>query len=99
MKGREHSIVLVIVTIICAVLIAVVFVEEPTDDLYYIGPSTDGHGHMFIQPSSEYENVIYVSLSDLNDWNISVSDVSIGDKFDAVFTDRTLWELESIKQE
>lgn len=99
LKGREHTITFVLVSIICAILVTIVLMEEPTDDVYYIGPSTDGHGHMFLQPSSEFENVIFISLSDLNDWSISVSDVSVGEKFEATFTDRTLWELESIKQD
>lgn len=76
-----------------------VLAEENTDTLYYIGPNTDGHGHLFLQPSSEYENVILVSLSDLNDWDISVSNEDIGEEYTATFTDHTLWEVESIKQD
>lgn len=97
MKGKEHSIVLVVVTIICAVLVALVFVEEPTDDIYYMGSKVEGA--FFLQPSSEYENMIFVTNEDLDAMDFEVEDLNVGDKLEGTFTDRTLWELESIKQE
>lgn len=100
MKKLQNSygyiVVLVIIFMIGLVmsLPKILAEEENTDSLYYVG-DTDG-GHYFLQPSSEYEKVIFVDNKDVEEWSLDLEGMEQGQKFTATFTDSTLWEIERI---
>lgn len=85
----------------CALIIAIlgVFVEtiqaekdnQELDIFYMYGNRT---GAYFLEPQAEYENLIYVSQSDLNDWDITPTEP--GQKFIGTF-DAAGWELLNLK--
>lgn len=88
-------------TLIGILVLAVVFfnwqagVKADTNkelDLFYMyGNRT---GAYFLEPKAEYENLIYVSQSDLNDWDITPTET--GQKFTGIF-DPTGWDLITLK--
>lgn len=69
------------------------------DYIYYMY-STE-KGHYFIQPSQEFENVIFVGINDYKidaNFKIDVKELHHGQKFIGTFADETVWELIEIKQ-
>lgn len=57
--------------------------------LYYM--YSNEQGHYFLDPSTEYENVIFIGKNDFK-----LSKLHHGKKFIGVFEDQTKWDLENI---
>lgn len=67
-------------------------------ELYYM--YSNETGHYFLDPKSEFENVIYVGLNDYlvdEAFKIDTTTLHHGKKFIGTFTDNTLWELTGLE--
>lgn len=65
--------------------------EQELDIFYMYG---NKGGSYFLEPQAEYENLIYINQSDLNDWDITPTEP--GQRFTGTF-DPTGWELLNLK--
>ena len=89
---------IVIFTLVSVVFQALFFQDREAQaqnkelELFYMYGNTTGS--YFLEPEAEYENLIYVSQSDLNDWDITPTEP--GQKFTGIF-DSTGWDLLNLK--
>ncbi|MEQ6355222.1 hypothetical protein ABNX05_11390 [Lysinibacillus sp. M3] len=72
--------------------------KDNQTELFYM--YSNDKGHYFLDPKSEFENVIYVGLNDyLIDSNFTIDTTSLhhGKKFIGTFADDSLWELTGLE--
>lgn len=93
------ALILITLATVVSVSVQVLFFQEPQAqaqnkelELFYMYGNTTGS--YFLEPQAEYENLIYVSQSDLNDWDITPTEP--GQKFTGTF-DPTGWDLITLK--
>lgn len=67
-------------------------VESDTVQLDVFFMYGNENGTYWIEPSAEYENVIWIGYDDLKEWNIEFDELSHGNKLVGSF-DETGWEL------
>lgn len=73
--------------------------ESNQDYIYYM--YSNENGHYFLQPSQEFENVIYIGLNDYkidSKFTIDINKLHHGQKFIGTFADESVWELLEIEQ-
>jgi len=66
-----------------------------SNEAYLFYMYSNEEGHFFLDPTADYENVIFVGL---DDYFLSTEKKHHGKKFIGTFVDDEKWELESIKE-
>lgn len=66
--------------------------ESATIELDVFFMYSNDEGTYWIEPKSEFENVIYIAYEDLEEWGIEIVELSHGNKLTGIF-DITGWDL------
>ena len=97
MKKQLFSIIIlaIFITASSALAVAQNIPENKELDIFYMYSNEDGM--YFLEPTAEYENVIYVDYASWNEWiGLDSTTLHHGTKFIGVF-DSEGWELYDIK--